>query len=112
MVRIVFVISIMSVFMGISWSDQRAFKPNGVTAHRGNSSEYPENTIPAFKSALSLGVDWIELDAYKTTDGHIVVIHDTDTSRVGDRDLQVSSVTYEEVKCVMEALLQDLRRSG
>jgi len=76
------------------------FKRNGVTAHRGNCADYPENTIPAFKSALSLGADWIELDIHKTNDGQIVVIHDADTGRVGDRNLQVSNVTFKELKSV------------
>ena len=26
------------------------FLDNGVTAHRGNSSDFPENTMPAFES--------------------------------------------------------------
>jgi len=79
---------------------QAAGGRNGVTAHRGNSAEFPENTIPAFKSALALGVDWIELDVRTTADGQVVVIHDVDTKRVGDRSLQVSQVTYQELKSV------------
>jgi hypothetical protein len=35
---------------------------NGVTAHRGNSREYPENSLAAFRSAAQMGVDWIETD--------------------------------------------------
>ncbi len=100
MIRFVFALTIMSVLMSVAFSEQNMFKHNGVTAHRGNSAEYPENTILAFKSALSLGVDWIELDIYKTKDNQIVVIHDSATGRVGDRNLQVSKVTYEELKSV------------
>ena len=51
------------------------FLNNGVTAHRGNSSAYPENTIPSFENALEVGADWIELDVRKTKDGRLVVIH-------------------------------------
>ena len=64
---------------------REGFLNNGVTAHRGNAAEYPENTLPAFESALALGVDWIELDIYRTKDGALAVIHDADTARVGDR---------------------------
>lgn len=95
-----FLMVIISVFMGCKSSGDRNFVRNGATAHRGNSADYPENTIPAFKSALSLGVDWIELDIHKTKDGQIVVIHDATTSRVGNRNLQVSEVTFEELKSV------------
>ena len=83
-----------------SFPEKSIFLNNGVTAHRGNSAAYPENTIPAFKSALSIGVDWIELDIYKTNDDKIVVIHDANTNRVGNKNLEVSEVTYEELKSV------------
>src|SRR5581483_8332324 len=47
-----------------------------VIAHRGNSSEAPENTLPAFQSALDAKADLIELDYYHSADGVPVVIHD------------------------------------
>ncbi len=46
-----------------------SFLKNGVTAHRGNSGEYPENTMAAFQSGIELGPDWIELDLFRTKDG-------------------------------------------
>lgn len=69
----------------------------GVTAHRGNSSKYPENTMRAFQSAIDLKVDWMECDIQKTKDGKIVVIHDLDTKRVGDRSLSVAESTYDQL---------------
>src|SRR5690606_5568572 len=72
----------------------------GITAHRGNSGEYPENTIPAFESAISLGLDWAELDIHLTKDGKVVVIHDNNTSRVGDKALDIATSTYEELLTV------------
>ncbi len=57
------------------------FLDNGVTAHRGNSAEYPENTLPAFKSGIELGADWIELDVFRTKDGKLGVIHDRGVDR-------------------------------
>ena len=77
-----------------------AFRRNGVTAHRGNAVAFPENTLPAFENALSLGVDWIELDIHRTRDGHLVVIHDADTRRVGDRSLTISASTLAELRSV------------
>src|SRR5690554_6649321 len=73
---------------------------SGITAHRGNSGEYPENTIPAFESAIAMGVDWAELDIHLTKDGKLVVIHDTNTARVGDKKLEVATSTYEELLTV------------
>jgi glycerophosphoryl diester phosphodiesterase len=72
----------------------------GITAHRGNSWDFPENTLPAFESALALGADWAELDIHRTKDGKLVVVHDRTTGRVGDKDLDIASATYEELLSV------------
>jgi glycerophosphoryl diester phosphodiesterase len=47
-----------------------------LVAHRGNAAEFPENTLPAFVSALDLGVRFLELDVQLSRDGVPVVIHD------------------------------------
>jgi glycerophosphoryl diester phosphodiesterase len=76
------------------------FLRNGVTAHRGNSDEQPENTLSAFRSAIELRVDWIELDVYRTKDGRLVVIHDATTANVGDKELRVAESTYDELQTI------------
>ncbi len=76
------------------------FRHNGVTAHRGNSGAHPENTMPAFQSGVAVGADWIELDIFQTKDGQLVVTHDKTTQRVGDKNLDVASSTFEELKTV------------
>src|SRR5690606_20964240 len=81
-------------------SSAASFLNNGVTAHRGNSGEHPENTIPALASGIELGADWIELDIFRTKDGKLVVIHDRTTQRVGDKSLVVPHSTYEELLAV------------
>lgn len=75
-----------------------SFLNNGITAHRGNSSEWPENTLAAFMSAIDIGADWIELDVRKTKDGSLVVIHDDNTQRTSDVNLHISASTYSELK--------------
>ena len=77
--------------------EPREWNTNGVTAHRGLSASQPENTIPAFEAAIEVGADWIELDIYKTTDGKIVVIHDSTTDRTGDLNLVVAQSTYAQL---------------
>jgi len=44
--------------------------------HRGARGLAPENTLPAFAQALSIGVTTLELDAGITEDGVVVVHHD------------------------------------
>ena len=75
--------------------DTTSFLDNGVTAHRGSSGEFPENTIPAFQDALKAGADRIQLDLLRSKDGQLDVIHDTTTGRVGDRDLVFGYSTYQ-----------------
>ncbi|MCJ9704212.1 glycerophosphodiester phosphodiesterase [Bradyrhizobium sp. SHOUNA76] len=45
-------------------------------AHRGGRALLPENTLPAFANALSMGVDTLELDVGVTADGAVVVSHE------------------------------------
>lgn len=73
---------------------------NGVTAHRGYSAAYPENTLLSFKAAIDIHSDWVELDVHKTKDGQIVVSHDATTKRNGDKDLIIANSTFEELKQV------------
>jgi glycerophosphoryl diester phosphodiesterase len=45
-------------------------------AHRGAPREHVENTLPAFRRAVELGADALELDVHATRDGVVVVHHD------------------------------------
>lgn len=47
-----------------------------ILAHRGYSSDHPENTLRAFEAALEAEVDGIELDVHRTADGVLIVHHD------------------------------------
>ena len=68
-----------------------------VTAHRGASANYPENTMSAFVGAKELGADWIELDVHQTKDGEIIVIHDKNFKRTTGVNKNTWELTYEEV---------------
>lgn len=68
-----------------------------VIAHRGGSKLRPENTIPAFEHAVSLGVDAIECDVHLSKDGEVVVIHDDRLDRTTDHTGPVSALTAAEL---------------
>lgn len=55
-----------------------------IYAHRGDTARCPENTMAAFRAAVALGVDAVELDVHQTSDGHLVVIHDYNLDRTTD----------------------------
>lgn len=71
-----------------------------VVAKRGGSVLAPESTLRAYRSALALGVTWVEADVYRTRDGVPVVSHDAHTGRTGDRSLRIGDATYEELRRV------------
>lgn len=47
-----------------------------IEAHRGGRALLPENSLPAFANALSMGVDTLELDVGVTADGEVIVSHE------------------------------------
>jgi glycerophosphoryl diester phosphodiesterase len=69
-----------------------------VMAHRGASSEYPENTMPAFAAAVEMGADYIELDVHCTRDGEVVVLHDADLARVASDERLIRELTMGELE--------------
>lgn len=69
-----------------------------VWAHRGASGYAPENTLDAFRKAVEMGADGIELDVQMTKDGELVVIHDETINRVSNGKGWVKDYTYEELK--------------
>lgn len=50
-------------------------------AHRGGSTLAPENTLAAFRNALTLPVDAIELDVHMSRDGQAIVFHDYEVGK-------------------------------
>jgi glycerophosphoryl diester phosphodiesterase len=69
-----------------------------IIAHRGDSAHRPENTIAAFKSALDLGADLLELDVQLSKDGQVVVIHDGSVDRTTDGKGRVADMTLAEIR--------------
>lgn len=69
-----------------------------ITAHRGASVKYPENTMAAFVGAKELGADWIELDVQQTKDKQIVVSHDTNLARVTGVNKDIIDMNYSEIE--------------
>ena len=69
-----------------------------VTAHRGASAFYPENTMSAFEGAIEFGADWIELDVQQSKDGKLFVMHDHSFYRTtGLREFSWN-LTFDEIE--------------
>lgn len=65
-----------------------------IIAHRGNAAEFPENTLQALASAVSLGIRYVEFDVQLTADRVPVVFHDADLARVAGRPEVVHDLTW------------------
>jgi glycerophosphoryl diester phosphodiesterase len=69
-----------------------------VIAHRGFSASAPENTLPAFQSAIDAGADMIEFDIRLTRDKQFVVIHDATLERTTNGRGIVENHTLSELQ--------------
>ena len=69
-----------------------------VAAHRGASEFAPENTLAAFRKAVELGVDMIEIDVRKTKDNVNVIMHDAILKRTTGLEGNVSDWNYIDIK--------------
>jgi len=73
-------------------------------AHKGVSTEHPENTMPAFLAAMEQGYDIIELDVAPTQDLRFVLIHDATLNRTGRNpdgspiaeEIRITDIPYEK----------------
>lgn len=70
-----------------------------IFAHRGIRKRgiADENSVEAFKAAVELGIDGIELDVRMTRDGKAVVMHDANFRRVAGDVRKVEALTYHEI---------------
>jgi glycerophosphoryl diester phosphodiesterase len=69
-----------------------------VVAHRGASTQAPENTMEAFRLGVEAGADAIELDVHLTADGQLAVIHDETLDRTTDRTGRVAELTMDDIR--------------
>jgi glycerophosphoryl diester phosphodiesterase len=69
-----------------------------VVAHRGAAQVAPENTMEAYRRAVELGSDAIELDVHLTADGKLAVIHDETLERTTDKTGSVAAMTMKQLR--------------
>ena len=68
-----------------------------IAAHRGGAALWPENSLLAFRSAIALGCDLLELDVHLTRDGNVAVIHDATLERTTNGTGPVASLTAADL---------------
>lgn len=69
-----------------------------ILAHRGASTQAPENTLAAFELALKHGAHGVELDAKLSADGEVVVLHDDSVDRTTNGQGRVSHLNLTALR--------------
>ncbi|MDR8389798.1 glycerophosphodiester phosphodiesterase [Aliifodinibius sp. S!AR15-10] len=107
-----FLIFIIWMALTIPCSSQQSYSPDYmlptlfnddgddfvVIAHRGASAYFPENTMAAFKGALEMNAEMIELDVMLSKDGVPVVFHDAVLEDHTNGSGELSDYTLDELK--------------
>jgi len=93
------IVAIIAVLVGVAILDSIRLDDDVlVMAHRGAAGTAPENTLASVKRAISDNADFVEIDVQETSDGEVVVIHDSDLMRVGNTSLKIWDATYEQLQ--------------
>ena len=84
------------------WTAARGTTPSqvAITAHRGNSSRAPENSLAAFRAAIAAQADFSELDVQRTRDGAVVVLHDGDLMRMAGDPRKIGTLTLQDLATI------------
>jgi glycerophosphoryl diester phosphodiesterase len=80
-------------------------------AHRGGAALAPENTLPAFANAVAIGADILEMDVRRTSDGIVILLHDSTVDRTTDGTGAANALTYAQIQA-LDAGYQFTRDNG
>jgi glycerophosphoryl diester phosphodiesterase len=88
-------LALFCVSLGLCCSNLSAVE---IIAHRGASHDAPENSLASMKLAWEQNTDGIETDIHLSKDKHLVVMHDKDTKRTGDRAKTILDCNWNALK--------------
>ncbi len=71
-----------------------------IIAHRGCSSLAPENTFSAWKKAIEMKADYIELDIQLSKDDSLIIMHDSNLKRTTNDSGSINSFEYSKLRSV------------
>ncbi|CAM3743514.1 glycerophosphodiester phosphodiesterase [Nocardiopsis rhodophaea] len=66
-------------------------------AHRGDTTAFRENTLPAIRSAIDHGAHMVEIDLDRTSDGHVVLMHAEAQGRLWALPRPITEMTLAEI---------------
>ncbi len=71
-----------------------------ITAHRGGAGAAPENTLAAIRQAIADGAGWMEIDVQESSDGVVMVAHDSDLKKVAGKAVKIWQATAAELQSI------------
>lgn len=104
----------LSLFLMISMGliSQNDLLGTDFIVHRGDMIETPENTMAAFRIALSKGAKSCEIDVRTTKDNVLVLLHDATLQRTGGRDVPITELTWDECQKIEVGSWKDPKFKG
>lgn len=79
------------------------FAPRHIS-HRGGAAENLENTMSAFKHAVTLGSQMLELDCHLTRDSQVVVSHDVMLTRTCGAEVAIAETDFDDLPLLKPCL--------
>lgn len=68
--------------------------------HRGAAGHAPENTLLSIETALSIGIDVVEIDVHRCRDGGLIVMHDERVDRTTNGSGYIRDMTLEQIQAL------------
>lgn len=81
-----------------------------IFAHRGASKEVAENSLGAFRAALEIGVDAVELDCFLNRAGEVVITHDLEN--ISNPGLPTLKEALELIRPSNASVIFDIKAQG
>src|SRR3984885_10955009 len=108
MLQSILKLMLLSLLTGAACFAQTAWSPVTDNAnkkimdisHRGEHLHHPENTLPAFQAAIDAGADYFELDVRTTSDGKLVLMHDSTVDRTTNGTGEVHNLTFDQIRAL------------
>lgn len=80
-------------------------------AHRGGSLEWPEETVYAYTQSANLGMRWLEISLWLSSDGVWVCSHDKSTLRTTTTDLDITATPWSTLSALQVKALSPANTS-
>ena len=91
-------------------ADSNKQKHIQIYGHRGARGLAPENTIAGYKTAIEIGVDYIDMDVNMSKDGVIVVTHDFTLNPDITRDADGNWIDYAHPTLIKDLTFAELQK--